>query len=137
MQSKVLDNQPVRLAGELEDHDLQLLQKAVMDALQAADTDAVIDLSEVATLSSGAMALLRRVSVVLRTEGRRLVIISGKHRAARALDFDAVCTCMDCRGSAARTTESTAHEDTKATERKPADADAGSEEWYFEESPLF
>ncbi|HUU68611.1 MAG TPA: hypothetical protein VM186_03755 [Planctomycetota bacterium] len=95
-----MDNQPLRLAGELEDHD-QLVQRAVMEALQAAGTDAVIDLSKVATLSSGAMAMLRRASAMLRTEGRRLVIVISRRPAARPLDFDAICACMDaaaCRG---------------------------------------
>ena len=36
MQTNVLIEQPVKLAGDVEDRDLQLLQKAVMEALQAA-----------------------------------------------------------------------------------------------------
>jgi len=156
MQTNVLAEQPVRLAGDVDDHDLQLLRKAVLGALQTAgaDTDAVIDLSDVATLSSNAMDLLRRASTLLRAEGRRLVIISSKRPIARALDFDAVYACMEAaappphlfsklgegqagEGSAARTTHSLAHDHTRGTERNPADAEAGTEAWYFEKSLLF
>lgn len=97
MQTNVLTEQPVRLAGDVDDHDLQLLRKTVLGALQTAgaDADAVIDLSDVATLSSNAMDLLRRASALLRAEGRRLVIISSKRPIARALDFETVYACME------------------------------------------
>jgi len=142
MQTNVLIEQPVKLAGDVEDRDLQLLQKAVMEALQAAGvgTDAVIDLSDVATLSSNALDLLRQASAMLRRDGRRLAIVCRRRPVARVIDFEAVCGCMDGaahRGCAPRTTRSAAQHHARGTERNPADAEAGSEAWYFEESLLF
>lgn len=102
---KLLSENVVKLSGDLEDCDLRPLQKAMIEILQGTQPHAVLDLSEVPTLSAGAMAMLKHASAVLSESGRRLMVISTVQPRVRVLDFALVQLCLEydsprkCRGS--------------------------------------
>ena len=91
----------VKLSGDLDGPNLFELHKAIVEALQSEGSPAVIDLSEVATISPLAMDMLILASKALQEKSRRLVIIGTHHPRTKALDFEAVAAWMK-RGRPAR-----------------------------------
>ena len=85
----------VRVSGEIEDHNLQPLQQAVMTILQGTQAEPALDLSAVPTLPAEAMAMLQQASAVLKERGRRLMVITSHRPRTNLLDFELIQLCLN------------------------------------------